>query len=192
MSGAHRSGAEPDGDAQGGTRPEPLQAYVPNGRVLSVPRQGIDAVFQVLRPYARRRVEAGMFFYGERYPNGDTLVRSVVVPRQENHWGNYYVSAQAMAEVALATNDTDWVNIAQLHTHPGTWVDHSPYDDRVANSIRAISVVIPRYGRDASSWPSALGVHEWQEGHWHRLDTATSASRIQVVDELGIQLIDLT
>jgi hypothetical protein len=133
-----------------------------------------------------------MFFYGDRNSNGDTLVRAVVVPRQENHWGNYHVSADAMGEVALATNDTDWVNIAQLHTHPGAWVDHSPYDDRVANSVRAISVVIPGYGRDASSWPSFLGVHEWQEGYWHRLDSAASAKRMKVVDDAGVQLIDLT
>lgn len=174
-----------DGRRVGAAKP-----YAPSDRVMTVPVVAVRGVFEVLRRYAQRRVEAGMFFYGDRDVKGDTLVRAIVVPRQRNHWGNYHVSAAAMQAVAKATQHTEWVNIAQLHTHPGAWVEHSTYDDRVANSVRAVSIVIPWYGRHAASWPTRLGVHEWHNGYWHKLERVDAERRIGS-GEGEVEVIDL-
>lgn len=174
-----------------GWRASAAKPYVPTDRVMTVPVLAVKRVFEVLSHYARRRVEAGMFFYGDRDARGNTMVRAVVVPRQKNHWGNYHVSAAAMQAVAKATEHTDWVNIAQLHTHPGAWVEHSTYDDSVANSVRAVSIVIPLYGRYAASWPTGLGVHEWQDGYWHKLDRSDAERRMQG-GEGEAEVVDLT
>jgi hypothetical protein len=174
-----------DGRRVGAAKP-----YVPTDRVMTVPVVAVRGVFEVLSRYAQRRVEAGMFFYGDRDVKGDALVRAIVVPRQRNHWGNYHVSAAAMQAVAKATEHTEWVNIAQLHTHPGAWVEHSTYDDRVANSVRAVSIVIPWYGWHAASWPTRLGIHEWQDGYWHKLERADAERRIRG-GEGEVEVIDL-
>jgi len=173
-----------------GRRAAAARPYVPTHRVMTVPTVAVRAVFELLSRYAQRRVEAGMFLYGDRNANGDTLARAIVVPRQRTHWGNYQVSAEAMQSVAQATEHTDWVNIAQLHTHPGAWVEHSSYDDKVANSVRALSIVIPWYGRHASSWPTGLGIHEWQDGYWHKLERAHAERRMQG-GEGDVEVIDL-
>ena len=83
--------------------------------------------------------------------------------------GNYEITAEWLAEVVRALPDT-WRPLAQVHSHPGRWVEHSRYDDKMAMSRRALSLVIPFYGRyDAASCPAGVGVHECQDGYWHQL-----------------------
>jgi hypothetical protein len=96
-----------------------------------------------------------------------------------------------MAKVAAATGPRGWRNLSQLHTHPGSAVEHSFYDDDHANSRRALSIVLPYYGR-SDSWPEAtLAVHEFQDNAWHLLDPGQSAQRIVAGADGPCELIDL-
>lgn len=113
-------------------------------------------------------------------------MRAVAVPEQRNSWGNYLVPAAAIAEMAAATRPRGWVNLAQVHTHPGPGATRSRYDDGHANSRRALSIVLPFYGRWQGPWPSGAGAHEFQDEYWHLLPAAEAALRVAVADaELG-------
>lgn len=172
-------------------RARPTRLYERPNLVLIVPAKALDIAFEVFGLYSAQRVEAGMFFYGERGVDGVSLVRAVVVPRQRNHWGNYHVDADAMTAVAAAVRPTGWRNLAQLHSHPGAFVEHSSYDDEQANSRRALSIVVPWYGTDPAVWPSAVGIHEWQSDYWHLLGGGDAEARIRVEPRLDATLIDL-
>lgn len=172
-------------------RDRPTVPYRGTGAALAVPPPALEITFDVFEGYAKRRVEAGCFWYGDRAPDGNATVRAVVVPRQTNTWGNYRVSASAMDAVAAATRSAGWLNLAQLHTHPGSNVEHSRYDDEHANSRRALSLVFPNYGRCGRVWSSAVGTHEWQGGYWHLLLPDVSAERIRVVAAGDVSLVDV-
>src|SRR5262249_9468740 len=101
------------------------------------------------------------------------------------------VPASAVAEMAAATRSHGWVNLAQVHTHPGHGVEHSRYDDGHANSRRALSVVIPFYGRWHGPWPIGVGVHEFQDEYWHLLTEADARLRGPVVEPGDAELLDL-
>ena len=178
------------GVESGGWRFPPTTQYGETGRRLYIPNMAITLMFDVFRDYSTAKVEAGLFFYGERTENGAATVRGVVVPRQSNRWGSYHVDADAMAAVASATRSYGWLNLAQLHSHPGLEVEHSPYDDQQANSRQALSFVFPRYGGSRHNWLNNAGVHEWQDGYWHLLSAAHARSRVLSVNG-DARLIDL-
>jgi hypothetical protein len=151
------------------------------------------AVARAFASAARARLEAGALLYGTRgSANGAAdVVRALVVPQQEGHRARYYVPHAAIAAASAATIDHGWVTLGQLHSHPSGNVEHSWYDDRHAVSVRAISVVLPFYGRDPGDWPGRIGVHEYQDGWWHLLTAEQAAARVPFVGDAPLQVIDL-
>lgn len=162
-------------------RPPPPSPYRRPTSALTLPDQALELTLAVFQWTAALRVEACCFWYGHRSPDGDAVVRAVVLPKQRNSWGNYSVPAVAVAEVAEATRPRGWVNLSQVHTHPGRSVEHSRYDDANANSRRALSVVMPNYGRWPGPWPDGVGVHEFQDSYWHLLSEADAGHRVVLV-----------
>jgi hypothetical protein len=161
-------------------RPSPRVPYTPTGALLVVPSVAWEQTLAVFTSAAARRVEACCFWYGVRDQDRRATVHAVIVPKQRNTWGNYHIPAAAMAEVAAASRPEGWVNLSQIHTHPGHRVEHSRYDDAHANSRRALSLVLPYYGRWQGVWPRGIGVHEFQNDYWHFLSDADAERRVIV------------
>jgi hypothetical protein len=159
--------------------------------VLTLSRSSLNYTLTAFRATAALRVEACCFWYGLRSDDGAGIVLAVVIPKQRNTWGNYFVPAAAVAEMAAATRPRKWVNLAQVHSHPGENVEHSRYDDANANSRRALSVVIPSYGRWRGPWPTGIGVHDFQDGYWHLLSDSNAAHRLVLADTGDAELLDL-
>jgi hypothetical protein len=163
----------------------------PATSTLSVPAAARRLTLAVFAPYASAGLEACLFWYGPRDAAGDGRVAAVVVPAQRNHWGAFQVDGATMTAVARATAPYGWRNLAQLHSHPGTMVAHSPEDDARAVSRRALSLVLPRYGR-GPGWPTRVGVHTFEAGSWRRLTDQQAAARLQLLVGRGdVALVDL-
>jgi hypothetical protein len=160
--------------------------------VLQISQAVLSGTLAAFIPFAKRKVEACCFWYGRGDESGNGQVFAIVIPWQENHWGNYTVPANAMAAVSQATRSFGWRNLAQVHTHPGRGVEHSPYDDEHVNSRRALSLVLPQYGKWRGLWPQGIGVHEFQEDYWHLLADEAARQRITVLTIDGdIQILEL-
>ncbi len=171
----------------------PSAAWEDRGRRLLLPAGLPGAVTRAFALAARTRLEAGALLYGTR-GSGDgaaDTVHGMVVPQQEGHRARYHVPHAAIAAASAATIGRGWVTLAQLHSHPSADVEHSWYDDRHAVSVRAISLVLPFYGRDPGDWPGRIGVHEYQDGWWHLLTAGQAAKRISFADDALLQIIDL-
>ncbi len=160
-------------------RPPPKRAYQYADIKLHVPFSALTATFDLLSRVGRR--ESGLFWYGPRDSSGNGTVAYVVAPRQRMSWGNYGISAEALAEVVHRLAD-DWKPLAQVHSHPGSRVEHSNYDDRMVSSRRALSLVFPFYGRVRQPFPTGIGIHEWQSDYWHLLDQASAALRVLIIN----------
>lgn len=169
-----------------GYRIRPPTPYRPTGQ-LQVPRRAIQWIMEVCQRSGR--LETCCFWYGQVLPTHG-LVQAVVVPQQRQSWGNYSVSPIAMRAVHALMSPMGLRNLAQVHSHPGRLVEHSLYDDEMANSRKALSIVFPNYGRYTQVWPTGVGVHEFQEGYWHLLSDADAARRVVLVDSHEVKLID--
>jgi hypothetical protein len=169
-----------------GIRPPPPAPYRPNMTVLEVPVDAVEATVALLRAAGNR--ECGLFWYGAR-ADGSGIVTSVRVPRQRMTPFNYHVTPLAMSEMGASLAD-DLRPLAQVHSHPGKCVEHSLYDDEMASSRRALSVVFPNYGRLTQQLPDGVGVHEWQGGYWHLLSPADARARVRLVPRTNVERVD--
>ncbi len=171
---------------------DPPAAYEDRGWRLLLPAALPGAVARAFARPARACLEAGALLYGIR-GGGDgaaDAVRALVVPHQQGHRARYHVPHAAIAAASAATRDHGWVTLGQVHSHPSGDVEHSWYDDRHAVSVRAVSIVLPFYGRDPGDWPDRIGVHDYQDGWWHLLTAEQAAARTSFAD-LPLQIIDL-
>lgn len=112
------------------------------------------------------------------------VVTTVTVPDARTSPGSYTVPAEAMSQAGAHLRQHGLVRIAQVHTHPGTWVGHSPRDDEMAYSQRpgAVSLVLPEQGRERPL-PTApsVGIHVRRAGGWTRISPAEATSVIGLV-----------
>lgn len=160
-------------------------------RVLRAHPSVLELTRRAFEPTARLRLECGLFWYG-LIRESESIVLGVVVPTQTNTWGHYELPELAIDQLSEATRLRKWFNLAQVHTHPSSWVGHSLYDDHYANSRNSLSLVFPSYGRLQPRWPQAVGVHEFLEGQWRRLADVQVLQRIFFDSALPIpELLDL-
>lgn len=169
----------------------PAYRYQLPAKVMRVPLSALQQTLKVFNEYRSMRVEAVCFWYGSRDAFGNAAVKAVVVPPQQNHFAKYEVDADAIELIATATRKRGWLNLCQIHTHPGGCVQHSGYDDEHAVSRKALSLVFPRYGLWRGKWPELVGVHEFQAGQWHLLRRNDARQRVQFVADIQADLLDL-
>lgn len=169
-------------------RPPPATPYRPGQAVLRLSAEAVHGTHLLLQRAGER--ESGALWYGPRTEDGSADVRLVVAPRQRMSRFNYHIEAEAVAEIVRQL-PADWRPLAQVHSHPGPWVEHSRYDDRMAMSKRALSIVFPFFGLGLPTpFPSAIGVHEFQDGYWHLLDGDVANARVAVTPG-PVQVADL-
>lgn len=162
---------------------EPVIAASPSTRVLILPRAALNETHAFFLPYWRAGVETACFWFGVEA--GDRqVVTTVAMPRLHQSQGHYRVERDSLRRLAETMRAQGLINLAQVHTHPGLWVGHSPYDDDNAYSTRtgALSFVWPEYGRSLLHTLAGIGVHERYEGAWRQLDQESIERRVHLVD----------
>lgn len=168
-----------------------------------VPADAVRMTSKFLRSVTR--LESCCFWLGRRATSGPATVEAVVVPRQKNHPTHYHVEPDAMLGVAAVARPRGWTNLAQIHSHPGVEVGHSEYDDDMANSRRALSLIYPRYGSVRGMWrfhgwlwrlwprafPDEIGVHAFTDNAWALLPPPDVNCVLQLTHGPAPAFIDL-
>jgi hypothetical protein len=133
-------------------------------------------------PHDRERV---VFLDGHRCADGADLVSTVTLPDADSYRGHYEISADEMSRAGRHLRRFGLVRLAQVHSHPASWTDHSPEDDAAAFSQRdgAISVVVPDYAGCVPGLADC-GVHVREPRGWRRLSPTELAERILVLPSL--------
>lgn len=110
------------------------------------------------------------------------VVTTVTVPNARLARRYYDVSPDAMSEAARHMRRNGLVRVAQVHTHGGSWLDHSPRDDARAYSQKpgAISIVLPHHARGRPGLDESA-VHLREPDGWRRLDPGEAAALVQLV-----------
>lgn len=170
-------------------RPPPPSPYAPTGKVLTVPAQTLLRTAMLLR--SAGPVESACLWLGSLDDDGHGLVDGLVIPAQVNRPRNYAIPGEAMLKVAALARARGWTVVGAIHSHPGASVEHSTYDDEMTPSRRAVSIVVPAYGRWSGPWPHGLGVHEYFEKHWHLLPDEHARRRVILSDAPEVPTFDL-
>jgi hypothetical protein len=170
---------------------------------LMIPADAVRLTSAMLR--SMTGMEACCFWFGRRQQIGSATVEAIVVPRQQNHQGHYHVTPEAMLEVANVARPHEWKNLAQIHSHPGAMVKHSGYDDEMANSRRALSIIYPTYGTVPGIWrfrgwlwslwpkafPHEIGVHAFINDRWAFISQVQIGTALQLTSGPSPAFFDL-
>ena len=85
------------------------------------------------------------------------------------------------------------IEIAQVHSHPSDWVDHSEGDDLWASfKIEGlVSIVIPNYCKGGMLPLTNCGVHRYINGNFIRLSEKYITSHFRLVNNEKADFVDL-
>ncbi len=88
-----------------------------------------------------------------------------------------------MAAAQRAGREMGLALLAQLHSHPKDWIEHSAGDDDlVLMPFEGMpSIVAPWYGRVGLRPLAGLGVHQFQDGRWILAEPAGVAERLRLL-----------
>jgi hypothetical protein len=99
------------------------------------------------------------------------LITTCIAPEAKTTRGSFHVTAGSNARVVALLAELKLQILAQVHSHPGTWIEHSGGDDIGAFMPYEdyLSVIVPEYCR-RGLWPlTRCGVHRFQGGGFVRL-----------------------
>lgn len=121
-------------------------------------------------------------YLGQPSDTTTAVVTAVVFPDAHLTTGNYTVSSRAMGEAGEHLRTRSMTRLAQVHTHGGSWVNHSSTDDAHAYTQRTggVSIVLPHHAAGRPD-PIESGVLVRRVDGWWRVPTEQVASYIQLV-----------
>lgn len=114
---------------------------------------------------------------------GDSLVATTLTfPNAEMHLRYFTVSGDSMSEAGQHFRHFGMERLAQVHTHPGSDVSHSLFDDENAycQLDGSVSIVIPYYGQYRSDL-TKCGVHIREPNGWRRLNKGEIEHVIKII-----------
>jgi len=154
------------------------------GPQLFLPKHLTVAIEGLLRTYGGGDDHEGIVYLGGLELAGiGAVALSALSPQAETTWGSFKTGLQSNTEVveALATQHLSLV--AQVHSHPGEWVDHSDGDDEGAlvKFDGFWSIVVPTFARKGMTPIESCGVHVYRRRAFRRLTSAAIAARVHLV-----------
>ena len=111
-----------------------------------------------------------------------TLILSVVAPDADHGPGHVMVDGTSVAAVTEVAHKHNLAVLGQIHTHPSGWTEHSNGDDHLVllKFDGILSIVAPHYGHFGLRPITSLGIHQLQEGVWHRVTDASAMAGITI------------
>jgi len=159
-----------------------------------IPSSAIAHTEKVLLDYANLHISnEGMVYWGGIREGNIVRVEAVIAPTTTSHPGSVTTSHRSNFDFVKALTDNNHTYIGQVHSHPGTWVDHSDGDSEWAayKFEGLLSIVVPIYGRRGMLPLTKCGAHRFQSGTFVRLSSTYVANHFQVLDECNVHFVDL-
>lgn len=148
---------------------------------------------RMLDEFALRKkgVEQVCYFDGIR-SGEDGVVVALTLPQAKLFSDHFEVSPDAMSQAGKHLRRFQVKRLMQIHTHPGAWVGHSPWDDAKAYSQLdgALSLVLPNHARARPRFEDA-GVHIRTHRGWEQLTKQRTAEMVRIVPSYMDFRVDL-
>ncbi|MEO9475098.1 MAG: hypothetical protein ABJ004_12395 [Cyclobacteriaceae bacterium] len=134
----------------------------------------------------------GLVFWAGNIEKETINVTHVIAPETDSSEGRVTVLPESNFHVVKALSNSRIIHIGQVHTHPGSWVDHSNGDNKWASFKKngLISLVVPRYCRNGMLPISRSGIHRFQNGRFIRLSNKYVNRHFKIIEGTG-EIIDL-
>lgn len=144
----------------------------------------VDAVADLLPTYrgSDGDHEGIVFLLGRELPDL-TLFVGAAAPEATHTAGSVEAAPAAVLAVVDRARSLGLGLLAQVHSHPAGWSEHSEGDDGMVLMPfeGMLSIVVPHYGRHGLLPLDSLGVHQWQSGTWVACERKSVLRGLRVV-----------
>jgi proteasome lid subunit RPN8/RPN11 len=125
----------------------------------------------------------GIAFLCGRELGGTQLLTTAIAPRCDHGRRHVMCDERQVEDVVALAHAHQLGVLAQVHSHPGPFTEHSEGDDEMVLMPfeGMISIVTPHYGRYGLRPLESLGVHQYQDGVWVMVEPVSVASAITVI-----------
>ena len=125
----------------------------------------------------------GIVFLLGRELEALTLLTTALAPDADHGPGHVICEPNAVAAAQRAGRDSGLALLAQLHSHPTDWIEHSEGDDELVLMPfeGMLSIVAPWYGRVGLQPLHGLGVHQFQNGRWVLAEPGSVREHLRVL-----------
>lgn len=136
-----------------------------------IPNKAIMYTEKVLRDYGKKRPSNEGLVYWAGRRDGDIIrVELVIAPRTDSAARRVMTSPESNMKMIQVLDKHNMIHLGQVHSHPGSWVDHSEGDDEYAafkiNGL--LSLVVPSYCKDGMMPIETCGMHRFERDHFIR------------------------
>lgn len=149
----------------------------------------------ILKEYGRNQPSAeGIVYWAGTKREDRFYITSAIAPKAVTSRHGILVSHESNAQFVDYLCDNQLIYLAQVHSHPSTWVDHSGIDD-AQTAFRhegLVSIVVPDYSMAGLLPFNKCGVHRFQSNKFIRLSNQYVSKHFHILSNEGsIKNIDL-
>lgn len=155
-----------------------------NHIVYRIPKSVISDTVKVLQDYASLGLShEGLVYWGGTVNDKQIHVSAVFAPKADSTEGSVSTSHASNFIFVKELNTRNLVQVAQVHSHPGTFVEHSEGDDMWApfKAEGLVSIVVPNYGKTGMLPLHKCGVHLYKNNSFHRLSNKQIRKQFEIV-----------
>jgi proteasome lid subunit RPN8/RPN11 len=142
-----------------------------------------DSVNLLQEARDERSAHEGILYWAGKSCNDYWLLTTCIAPQAITTRGSFQTTSASNAEVIkfLASNNLEL--LAQVHSHPGTLIDHSGGDDEGALMPyeNFLSIIVPHYAQLGILPLEKCGIHRFQGGKFVRLPEHEIKTTFKVV-----------
>jgi hypothetical protein len=170
------------------------------------PEKFFDELYYLVDRKVIEFTEKILLEYGQKTPSNEGLVywcgkkdqnyiriNSVIAPKTTSSEGRVSTSYEANAGFVRELSKNKIIQIGQVHSHPGKWVNHSNGDDKWAafKVGGLLSIVVPSYGKVGMLPIRKCGIHRFTKDEFIRLSDQYIKKRFKIVKNTSQLLADL-
>jgi len=159
----------------------------------TISKDAITITQNVLQDYAHFKPSNEGLVYWCGKKNHDTVSISLVIaPKTTSDWGYISTSNRANFDLVKTLAQRNQIHIGQVHSHPGTLVDHSDGDDLDASfkTEGLISIVVPNYCKEGFLPLTTCGVHRYNQGNFQRFSDKYVSEHFEISEKLSCDFVD--
>lgn len=132
----------------------------------------INTTDKILKQYGNLMPSnEGFVYWAGTINNLEITINTVIIPETDSDKQRVTVMPESNFYVVKSLSDNKLIHIGQVHSHPGSCVDHSNGDNEWASFKREglISVVVPKYCSNGLLPLTICGVHRFNKRKFIRL-----------------------
>ena len=151
---------------------KPEGFYPQDDKRYFVDPQVLSFTHQILRDYGNKKPGCeGLVYWAGSVKNNEYCISHAIAPKTKASRHGILTTHESNALVVEYLCDNDLVYISQVHSHPGTWVDHSDVDNEETafRSEGFLSLVIPTFSENGILPWKQCGVHLFVKNEFKRL-----------------------